>query len=89
MQSGTNAFTAPFFNHTLRNGGSEVELDFRGIPGRQYQLQYSEHMDGQNTVWTNMDSPATTGSRGRVQKFDAIVEGRNRFYRLIEVRPDP
>jgi hypothetical protein len=73
----------------LRNGGAEVELDFRGIPGRRYQLQYTDHMDGSNTVWTDMDSPSTTGSRGRVQKTDAIVEGRNRFYRLIEVRTDP
>lgn len=70
----------------VMSGEGRVELEFLGIPGRRYQLQFTEFINGDDTVWTDLGGVLSVGALGRFSNSDAVVAGQNRFYRVVEVR---
>ena len=66
--------------------GSDVDVGFRGIPGRKYRVQSTVNLEDPIT-WTDESGIITAGPRGRVSYKDlnAASDSGAKFYRTIEV----
>jgi anti-sigma factor ChrR (cupin superfamily) len=65
---------------TITQDGPDVVIQFVGIPGRTYQIQFTTDMNNPN--WTTMGS-ATAGANGLFEFRDVAPPGPTRFYRTF------
>jgi hypothetical protein len=70
------------FNIALTAQGSDNTLRIFGIPGHNYQVQYTESLAAP-IAWTNLGSPAAAPANGLIQRTDTAAPA-TRFYRAIE-----
>lgn len=69
-------------------GGADVLLSFRAIPGRTYQVQSTDQLQGAATIWTAVGSATSAASDGLIEVTDVNgAIGSARFYRAIDVAP--
>lgn len=84
MTSGGNGFGANQLSASLGTNGS-VHLEFQGIPGRTYDIQYSTRLV--DPVWTTLGHQ-TADINGLLQFDDGTAPGvGSRFYRTTEHAP--
>ena len=79
-----NSQTRNNFRASVKN--SDIELEFRGIPGRKYKVQSTTSLDG-TIVWTDESVTVTAGVRGGIRFTDenAASQVGSKFYRTVEV----
>lgn len=65
-----------------------LRLQVRGIPGRRYRAQFTDSLNGPQTVWLDF-GPEVTASLldGAFEIQDPRPASASRFYRIVEVGP--
>lgn len=74
--------TRPTANLSLAVDSGNVIIRVAGIPGRAYQLQFTESLSPP-VVWTSLGPPATAPANGQLEFIDP-VQPTPRFYRAVE-----
>ena len=66
--------------------GNDIDVEFRGIPGRKYKVQYTTSLEG-TISWTDTGVTITAGSRGKLSHTDADAAAQHgsKFFRTVEV----
>ena len=66
--------------------GNDIDVEFRGIPGRKYKVQYTTNLEG-TISWTDTGVTITAGSRGKLSHTDAngAAQHGSKFFRTVEV----
>jgi hypothetical protein len=70
----------PRFNSVNSTGDGDVQISFNSLPGRNYQLQFKDHLT--DPTWTALGT-AISGTGAAVSIFDEISGQPQRFYRLL------
>ena len=66
-----------------------MQLKFRGIPQRRYQVQYSHSIDPETRHWNNLSAELEASDRDGSFDFEDTPTGPQRYYRVVEVQAEP